>query len=249
MPLFGLVGKNISYSFSQVYFREKFQKLQLQDHSYTNFDIPEIGEFPLLVKRHPDLGGMNVTIPYKEAVIPYLSALSDKAKRIGAVNVIKVSRSGLTGYNTDYYGFLASLQPLLQPHHRNALILGTGGASKAIAFSLEELGIAYTFVSRSPAPQQLSYKDLDREIMEKYSIVINCSPIGTFPDTGRKPDIPYEHIGRGHLLYDLIYNPSETAFLREGRNRGAATSNGLKMLELQAEKAWEIWNSPEQQNK
>ncbi|WP_461532030.1 shikimate dehydrogenase family protein [Sinomicrobium sp.] len=245
MPLFGLVGKNISYSFSQVYFKKKFQQLRLQDHSYTNFDIQDIKEFPSLVEKHPDLGGMNVTIPYKEAVIPYLSELSDKAKRIGAVNVIKICRSGLTGYNTDYYGFLASLQPLLKPCHTNALILGTGGASKAIAFSLDELGIAYTFVSRTPAAKQLSYQDLNKEVVENHNIIINCSPIGTFPNTDQKPDIPYQHIGANHLLYDLIYNPSETAFLREGRSRGAITRNGLKMLELQAEKAWEIWNSQE----
>ncbi|MBC9798209.1 shikimate dehydrogenase family protein [Sinomicrobium weinanense] len=244
MPLFGLVGKNISYSFSQVYFREKFEKLQLADHSYVNFDIPKIEDFPSLIRERSDIRGFNVTIPYKEAVIPYLSGLSNKAEQIGAVNVIKVGRNDLTGYNTDYYGFQASLQPLLHEEHRKALILGTGGASKAVAFSFEELGIDHTFVSRSPAEGQLSYKDLNEDILGEYLVIVNCTPLGTFPNTENKPDIPYQHITPKHLLYDLIYNPAETLFLKEGKQRGATISNGLKMLQLQAEKAWEIWNSP-----
>ncbi|MGS2763752.1 shikimate dehydrogenase family protein [Sinomicrobium sp. M5D2P9] len=243
MPLFGLIGKNISYSFSQVYFREKFEKLHLTDHSYVNFDLQDIKEFPNLLSEHPDLRGCNVTIPYKEAVMPYLSGLSNKAEQIGAVNVIKVEKRRLTGYNTDYYGFQASLQPLLRKEHRRALILGTGGASKAIAFSLKELGIAYTFVSRSPEEGQLSYEDLDEKIMQASPVIVNCTPLGTYPDVEKKPPIPYNFITPGHLLYDLIYNPAETSFLKEGRLKGATTSSGLRMLQLQAEKAWEIWNS------
>ncbi|MGS2740929.1 shikimate dehydrogenase family protein [Sinomicrobium sp. M5D2P17] len=244
MPLFGLIGKNISYSFSQVYFREKFEKLQLTDHSYVNFDLQDIKEFPSLLTKHPDLMGCNVTIPYKEAVMPYLTGLSNKAQQIGAVNVIKVEKDRLTGYNTDYYGFQASLQPLLRQEHRKALILGTGGASKAIAFSLKELGIAHTFVSRNPGEGQLSYNDLDEKTIKTSPVIINCTPMGTYPDVENKPAIPYHYITPEHLLYDLIYNPAETSFLKEGKQRGATTSNGLRMLQLQAEKAWEIWNSP-----
>lgn len=244
MPLFGLIGKNISYSFSQVYFREKFEKMKLADHTYTNFDIRKIEDFPSLLHERSDIRGFNVTIPYKEAIIPYLSGLSNKAEQIGAVNVIKVGKNDLTGYNTDYHGFQASLQPLLREEHRKALILGTGGASKAVAFSFKELGIQYTFVSRNPTEGQLSYKDLDKDILAEYLVIVNCTPLGTFPNIGNKPDIPYQHITQKHLLYDLIYNPAETSFLKEGKQRGATTSNGLKMLQLQAEKAWEIWNSP-----
>ncbi|RNL86336.1 shikimate dehydrogenase [Sinomicrobium pectinilyticum] len=243
MPLFGLIGKNISYSFSQVYFREKFEKLQLTDHSYVNFDLQDITKFPSIFTKHPDLRGCNVTIPYKEAVIPYLSGLSNKAKEIGAVNVIKVEKDRLTGYNTDYYGFQASLQPLLRKEHGKALILGTGGASKAVAFSLKELGIDHTFVSRKPEEGQISYEDLDEKTMKNNPVIINCTPLGTYPDIESKPAIPYDYITPKHLLYDLIYNPAETSFLKEGKERGATTSNGLRMLQLQAEKAWEIWNS------
>ncbi|UGU16440.1 shikimate dehydrogenase [Sinomicrobium kalidii] len=244
MPLFGLIGKNISYSFSQVYFREKFEKLQLTDHTYVNFDIPEIEDFPSLLQEHPDIRGCNVTIPYKEAIIPYLSGLSNKAEQIGAVNVIKAGKDRLIGYNTDYYGFQASLQPLLCKEHQKALILGTGGASKAVAFSFKELDIRHTFVSRHPGKGQLSYEDLTEDILAEYLIIVNCTPLGTFPDADNKPDIPYQYITDKHLLYDLIYNPAETSFLKEGKQRGAITSNGLKMLQFQAEKAWEIWNSP-----
>lgn len=244
MPLFGLIGKNISYSFSQVYFREKFEKLQLEDHSYVNFDIQKIEDFTTLLRERTDIRGFNVTIPYKEAIIPYLSGLSNKAEQIGAVNVIKVGKDRLTGYNTDYHGFQASLRPLLRKEHQKALILGTGGASKAVAFSLQELGIQHTFVSRNPVEGQLSYKELDEDILGEYLVIVNCTPLGTFPDTENKPDIPYQHITQRHLLYDLIYNPAETSFLKEGKQRGATTSNGLRMLQLQAEKAWEIWNSP-----
>lgn len=244
--LFGLLGKNISYSFSRAYFAEKFKKMQLPEHQYVNFDIPKIEDFPVIIASNtPTLQGMNVTIPYKEAVIPYLDKLHKKAKKIGAVNTIKVTKKGkLVGYNTDYFGFKKSIRPLLQKHHKNALILGTGGASKAVAFALEELDISYLYVSRNPkAENEISYADLSDTIMKKHAVIINCTPLGTFPNTEACPDIPYKFISKDFLLYDLIYNPEETTFLKLGKLQGASTINGLKMLEFQAEKAWKIWNS------
>ncbi|NJB72300.1 shikimate dehydrogenase [Saonia flava] len=240
---YGLIGKNISYSFSRGYFTEKFKNLKLVDHSYENFDLQAINEFTELIKTNTDIKGFNVTIPYKEAIIPYLSKLNKKAKKIGAVNTIKFTKSGLKGYNTDIYGFKKSIQPFLKEHHKKALILGTGGASKAVAFVFRELGIPYKFVSRNPMKHQFSYDDLNKETMQLYSILVNCTPLGTYPNIEGKPDISYQFITKQHLLFDLIYNPEKTAFLKEGESRGATICNGLKMLELQAEKSWEIWNS------
>ncbi|UOB18185.1 shikimate dehydrogenase family protein [Abyssalbus ytuae] len=240
--LFGLLGKNISYSFSQGYFTEKFNHLGLKGHKYINFDIDTIEKLPDIIRENPNLKGMNVTIPYKEKVIPYLTALNKKAKRIGAVNTIKITPEGLKGYNTDCYGFKKSLQPFLKAHHKKALILGTGGASKAIAYVLDELGIDYYYVSRKATGNKLSYDDLNKKIMDKFQIIINCTPLGTFPNIQEKPDLPYKYITQNHLLYDLIYNPEETTFLKLGREKGAQICNGLKMLQLQAEKAWNIWN-------
>lgn len=237
---FGLVGKNISYSFSKGYFAKKFSKMNLDDHSYENFDLPEISEFSQ-IKTDPDIIGLNVTIPYKQDVIPYLNDLDSKAEKIGAVNTIKFGKNGLKGFNTDAYGFQKSLEPFLQPHHQKALILGTGGASKAIAFVLDELNISHTSVSRKPGPKQYAYTDLTKEIMLEHHIIINCTPLGTHPDITAKPDIPYACLNDKHLLYDLIYNPEKTAFLKMGEVQGATITNGLRMLELQAEKAWEIW--------
>lgn len=240
---FGLVGKNISYSFSRGYFTKKFAGLGLKDHSYENFDLQDISEFPKIVKTDSRISGLNVTIPYKEEVIPYLDDLDAKAKKIGAVNTIKLDRNGLKGFNTDAYGFQKSLEPYLLPHHQKALILGTGGASKAIAFVLGELNIAYTFVSRKPNTHQYAYTDLTPEIIEAHTLIINCTPLGTHPEVTAKPDISYPHLGNKHLLYDLIYNPEKTTFLKMGESRGAAIVNGQRMLELQAEKAWEIWST------
>lgn len=240
---FGLVGRNISYSFSRAYFAQKFKVLGLTDHSYENFDLERIEDFQSLLKTRPQIKGLNVTIPYKEAVIPYLDELDPGAEAIGAVNTIKLSDKGLKGYNTDAYGFEKALAPLLEPSHKKALILGTGGASKAIAFVCEKLGIPSKFVSRNPSDIQLYYDQLKPPVLKEYTIIINCTPLGIFPDVRRKPDIPYELITPGHILFDLIYNPDQTAFLKEGDKRGAIISNGQKMLENQAEKAWEIWNS------
>lgn len=238
---FGLVGRNISYSFSKGYFTEKFKKLGLSDHTYENFDLAEISQFKNVISQ-PEIKGLNVTIPYKQEIIPFLDDLDVNAKTIGAVNTIKFTKKGLKGYNTDAHGFKKSLQPLLLPHHKKALILGTGGASKAIVFVLQQLGMEYQYVSRNPKKNQLGYTELVKSHFEAFQLIINCSPVGTYPEVEEKPQIPYDHLTESHLLFDLIYNPLETAFLKEGRKRGTITQNGLPMLEFQAEKAWEIWN-------
>lgn len=241
---FGLLGRNISYSFSSGYFTDKFKKLNLEEHKYVNFDIQKIQEFPFVLKSNKMLQGMNVTIPYKEEVVKYLDLLDDTAKEIGAVNTIKFLKDGrLKGFNTDVFGFENSIKPLLKSHHTKALILGTGGASKAVAYSLEKNNIDFKFVSRVPSSEkQISYNDLSEEIMNGYSIIVNCSPIGTFPKINEAPSIPYQYITEKHLLFDLIYNPEETAFLKKGKHNGAITKNGYEMLVLQAEEAWRIWN-------
>ncbi|ADV50010.1 Shikimate dehydrogenase substrate binding domain protein [Cellulophaga algicola DSM 14237] len=240
---FGLIGKDIDYSFSRAYFTQKFKDLNLDTYSYENFDFQDIKELDAVLKSNSNIKGFNVTIPYKEEVFPFLSSIDEKAKEIGAVNTIKYTEDGLKGYNTDYYGFQKSIEPFIKEHHKKALILGTGGASKAIAFVFKEFGIEYTFVSRRKKENQFTYQELTQEIIEDYTVIVNCSPVGTFPDITKKPAIPYQFIGKKHLLFDLIYNPEKTAFLASGEARGAQIKNGDKMLELQAEKAWEIWNS------
>lgn len=242
---FGLLGRDISYSFSANYFKEKFIKLGLKEFTYENFDIPEIFEFPFLLYQRKELfGGLNVTIPYKEAVMRYLDHIDEEAAEIGAVNTIKVENDDtLTGYNTDVYGFMNSLKPLLKDHHKKALILGTGGASKAVAYGLKKLGVAHRFVSRSVADENLLYSQLNEAHLNEYSIIVNCSPVGTYPNITEAPNIPYDYISDKHILFDLIYNPEITEFLQRGKNQGAVIKNGHEMLELQAEKSWEIWNS------
>ncbi|WP_375324972.1 shikimate dehydrogenase family protein [Flagellimonas sp. GZD32] len=240
---FGLLGRNISYSFSQGYFTQKFKDLGLENHSYENFDMQSIEEFPQVLQQE-NLKGLNVTIPYKQEVIPFLEDLDPKAAQIGAVNTIQFTKNGLKGFNTDAYGFEISLRPFLKPHHTHALILGTGGASKAVKFVLNEMGIQTTYVSRSPKQGQLTYGDLNEEIMKQHTLIVNCTPLGTFPNIEDKPALPYNQIGNQHLLYDLIYNPEKTAFLKQGEIQGAIICNGLEMLKGQAEKAWEIWNNP-----
>ncbi|TLP80620.1 shikimate dehydrogenase family protein [Maribacter sp. ACAM166] len=240
---FGLVGRNISYSFSRGYFKRKFNELGLINHSYENFDLESIAELPAVFRNKSNVIGLNVTIPYKEEVLPFLDHIDDSARKIGAVNTIKIDGNGLTGFNTDAYGFKNSLKPHLKEHHKKALILGTGGASKAIAFVLEELGITFSFVSRSGKKDGFTYNELTDSIISEYTLIINCSPVGTFPNIEEKPAIPYHKINGNHLLFDLIYNPEESAFLSAGKTNGATICNGLRMLELQAEKAWEIWNN------
>jgi len=242
---FGLLGKDISYSFSRKYFTQKFEKLGLDNFTYVNFDIPEIEEFPfLLYHREDEYRGINVTIPYKEAVMRYLDEIDEDAQNIGAVNTIKVTDDNrLVGYNTDFYGFQKAIEPLIKKHHKKALILGTGGASKAIAFALKKMNIEYKFVSRKVDENMFLYSVLNQEILDEYTVIINCTPIGTFPNVNEAPNIPFEFITKNHLLFDLIYNPEESKFLKEGKKRGAQIKNGYEMLELQAEKSWEIWNN------
>ncbi len=237
----GLVGRNISYSFSKGYFTKKFLEMGLSNYTYENFDLPNIEGFPALIENNKSLIGLNVTIPYKQSVIPYLDQISRKAEKIGAVNTIQFNSNGLKGYNTDVYGFKKSISPFLQKQHTKALILGTGGASKAVAYVFDELGIAYTFVSRQAKKGQLTYDALTEKLIQEYTIIVNCSPVGTFPNSDDMPQIPYAYLGPKHLLYDLIYNPLKTTFLKKGEARGAHICNGLKMLEYQAEKAWVLW--------
>ncbi|HEY4616922.1 MAG TPA: shikimate dehydrogenase [Flavobacterium sp.] len=240
---YGLLGKNIGYSFSKGYFTDKFSNENLDDCSYDNFDIQEITEFNQIIKKSPDLKGLNVTIPYKEAVIPFLDRLSKKAAKIGAVNTIKVTKKGkLKGYNTDYYGFKKALEPMLQVQHKKALVLGTGGASKGVAFALEELGILYTFVSREAKENAIDYSQINATTFANYQIIINSSPVGTSPNVDAFPLLPYEYFTDQHIAFDLIYNPAETQFLKKAKEKGAQIKNGLDMLIFQAEKAWEIWN-------
>ncbi|WP_299127186.1 shikimate dehydrogenase [uncultured Winogradskyella sp.] len=240
---FGLVGRQISYSFSRGYFAEKFKQENLP-YTYVNFDLQAITELNAIIKNTPNLKGLNVTIPYKEEVIPILDSLNKRAKKIGAVNTIRITHNNkLKGYNTDYYGFKKSLEPHLKKQHKRALILGTGGASKAIAYALKKLNITYNYVSRSKKEGvKFTYLDLTKDIISNYNIIINCTPIGTFPNVEACPDIPYNALSKNHILYDLIYNPEETKFLSYGKRKGATTINGLEMLKLQAEKAWTIWN-------
>jgi len=247
MRLFGLIGYPLSHSFSAKYFAKKFELENIPDTDYQLFPLKDISEVTSLIALQPDLQGFNVTIPYKISILPYLNSISEAAKSVGAVNCVKISRgtSGikLTGYNTDVYGFRESLMQALKPFHRNALVLGTGGAAKAVCYTLHELGIEYTMVSRTGNEESiLSYSQLSENIINNNLLIINTSPVGTFPDIDNCPDIPYQFLGSKHLLFDLIYNPSETKFLRLAREAGAGTLNGSKMLELQAEKSWEIWN-------
>ncbi len=240
---FGLLGRNINYSFSKGYFTDKFNNENFEGCTYENFDVQEITSFPEIIKNTPNLKGLNVTIPYKETVIPFLDKLSKKATLIGAVNTIKITKKGkLKGYNTDYYGFKKSLEPLLQPHHRKALILGTGGASKGVAFALDELNIPYTFVSREAKENAIDYNRINATTFDNYQIIINSTPVGTSPNTETYPLIPYDYFTQNHIAFDLIYNPAETQFLKKAKEQGAQTKNGLDMLIFQAEKAWEIWN-------
>jgi len=239
---FGLVGRNISYSFSRGYFADKF-KIEKLPHTYVNFDLKSIEELSEIVRKTPNLKGLNVTIPYKEEVFELLDELDKRAEKIGAVNTIKITKNNkLKGYNTDYYGFKNSLKPYLTLHHKKALVLGTGGASKAIAYALKKLNISYDYVSRSRKNGvTFLYSELTDTIISEYSIIINCTPLGTFPNINECPKIPYDSINKKHILFDLIYNPEQTKFLHQGHKNGATTINGLKMLQLQAEKSWQIW--------
>lgn len=245
MDLYGLIGHPLGHSFSKKFFNEKFQN-EMIDAKYRNFDIDTIKSFPTIIEEYSNLRGVNVTIPYKELIIPFLDELSEYAQAIGAVNVIKISRNHegvhLKGYNSDVIGFTDSIRPLLKPFHKKALILGTGGASKAIRYGLYKLGIETCFVSRRPKEGMLTYSDLTADIMAEHTVIVNCSPVGMFPHTDERPDLPYQFIGSHHILYDLVYNPDETLFMKSGREQGATTKNGLEMLILQARAGWNFWN-------
>ena len=242
MKVYGLIGYPLGHSFSKGFFAEKFAREDIKDCTYDTFPLTTIQEFKTLLASQPQLCGLNVTIPYKEQVIPFLDELSPAAAQIKAVNCIRFIDGVKTGFNTDAIGFRRSLEPLLKEHHTNALILGTGGAAKAVQYVLEALDIPFTQVSRKAAPGIVTYDDLDKDVMEENTIIINTTPLGMYPNVDAAPELPYEFITSQHLLYDLVYNPATTAFLQKGADKGAAIKNGHEMLIMQAEASWEIWN-------
>lgn len=239
---YGLIGYPLSHTFSPQYFAKKFAEEKI-DASYDAFPIPNIKEFPKFLLSHSDLRGLNVTIPYKSAIIPYLDTLSEAATNIGAVNCISIDNGIKTGHNTDIIGFEKSLLPLLQTQHKKALILGSGGASLAVAYVLDKLEIPYTVVSRQHIHGSITYASLIENIIAEHTLIINTTPLGTYPAVNAAPPIPYNAISKQHLLYDLVYNPEETMFLSMGKKRGAVIKNGWEMLHIQAEASWDIWNS------
>lgn len=276
MTTYGLIGYPLGHSFSRKFFTEKFEKEEI-DAQYLNFEIPSIEEFPEIIKNNPELRGLNVTIPYKQQVMQYLDDISEEAKAIGAVNVVRIERpspqpspimgretmrnagnkpdglpikgdmseglrGSLIGYNSDVIGFVESIKPLLKPHHKKALILGTGGASKAIRYGLEEkLGMKTLFVSRSAREGMITYEEVTAEVLKEYEVIVNCSPVGMYPHVDECPALPYEAMNENNLLYDLVYNPLETLFMKKGAEQGATVKNGLEMLHLQAIASWKFW--------
>lgn len=242
MRRFGLIGKTLKHSFSKHYFTQKFKDNQASDCTYDIFELQSIDELPGLIATQPALEGLNVTIPYKEEVLVFLDERSAVVREIEACNCIKIRNGKLYGFNTDVGGFRNSLQPKLKPHHKKALILGTGGAAKAVKYALKELEIEYLLVSRRKESGDLGYEDVDDEILKQYTLLINTTPLGMFPNVNDDPPIPYEFLTPQHFLFDLVYNPEKTKFLQQGENRGAQIANGYEMLILQAEESWRIWN-------
>ena len=243
MRNFGLIGYPLGHSFSKKYFTEKFKDLGLSDHKYDLFELETIDLFPELWK-DPDLVGINVTVPHKQAVRQYLDALDPSAEKVGAVNVIKRTGNRLTGYNSDYFGFRTSLENFMPKNSvRKALILGTGGSSKAVKAVLTDLNIQFEFVSRKSGEGMISYDQMTPEIIKEHQLIVNTTPLGMHPKVDNCPAIPYEALGSAHLLFDLVYNPETTKFMQMGLDQGARVKNGLEMLHLQADKSWEIWNS------
>ncbi len=244
--LYGLIGFPLGHSFSQQYFNTKFEAEGI-NAKYRNFELPDIGDLMELISEYPDLSGLNVTIPYKQDVIPYMDAMNPVAKEVGAVNVIKFTRNGddlsLTGYNTDVIGFTDSIKPLLTEGHKKALVLGSGGASRAVMYSLKQLGVEPVIVSRTARDGVLTYQDLTPEVMSSHTVIVNTTPLGMYPNIDECPDIPYDLLTPEHLCYDLLYNPDETLFMKRAAEHGAKTKNGLEMLMLQAFASWDIWNS------
>lgn len=245
MDKYGLIGYPLGHSFSKNYFNEKFANEGI-DAEYINFEIPEIGGIKEVLASNPELKGFNVTIPYKQQIMPYLNSMTEEAEAIGAVNVVKVSYKGKTpilrGYNSDVVGFTRSIEPLLEPCHKKALILGTGGASKAVDYGLRQLGLETKFVSRTQKAGMFTYGEITPEVIKEYNVIVNCTPVGMYPHTEQCPILPYAAMDTHTLLYDLIYNPDETMFLQKGREYGAITKNGLEMLLLQAFASWEFWH-------
>jgi shikimate dehydrogenase len=246
MDKYGLIGFPLGHSFSISYFNEKFQNENI-DAKYMNFEIPVIENLPVILASNLELKGLNVTIPYKEKVIGYLDDISTEARAIGAVNVIKVTRKGgksiLKGYNSDVIGFTRSIEPMLEKFHKKALILGTGGASKAINYGLKTLGLETQFVSRLSQKGCILYNAVTPELIKDYNVIVNCTPLGMYPKSNECPNLPYEAMDSHTILYDLIYNPDETLFMQKGATQGATVKNGLEMLLLQAFASWEFWHS------
>jgi shikimate dehydrogenase len=249
MKTFGLIGYRLGYSFSRNFFTEKFRNESLADHEYVNFELDSIDEFPGIFDRDKNIFGLNCTIPYKQQIMPFLNEIDAEAAMVGAVNTVKITRYNekryLKGFNTDIYGFENSLRPMLEEKHKKALILGTGGASKAIKYILNKLQIE--FVSATIEDQifekEIRYTQIDEQLLKEYLIIVHATPLGTFPKVDQCPDIPYQFITADHVCFDLVYNPEETLFLKKAKAQGAKTKNGLEMLHLQAIKSWEIWNS------
>ncbi|ETZ19511.1 shikimate dehydrogenase [Pedobacter sp. V48] len=246
MRKFGLIGFPLSHSFSKKFFTEKFLNENIPDCEYELFPIEHIELLPELISKNVELEGLNVTIPYKLAVLPFLNEVDEAAEQIGAVNCISIHRNNgkelLTGYNTDAYGFEESLKPMLNEHHKKALIFGDGGAAKAVKYVLNKLSIPFIVVTRSPTLDSILYDAVTSELLQDYTVLINTTPLGMSPNTETCPDIPYEALTERHLAYDLVYNPEETTFLAKSGTSGASVKNGLEMLYLQAERSWYIWN-------
>lgn len=259
MKKFGLIGYPLGHSFSKKYFTEKFEREGLADYVYESYPMENVSDVQQLIKSNPELCGLNITIPHKIGIMYYLDKITPEAKAIDAVNCIKIikqkpvesfftgeitsMKARLEGYNTDAYGFEMSLKPLLKKHHNKALILGSGGASRAVAYVLSKLNIDYKIVSRKSVRKQITYAQITKSMLVEYNLIINTTPLGMSPNIEDCPEIPYEFLTSKHLLYDLIYNPEVTEFMKRGADKGATVKNGEEMLHLQAEKAWEIWNS------
>ena len=246
MDKYGLIGYPLGHSFSISYHNQRFADEGI-NAKYMNFEIPTIDDLLQVLSQNPELKGLNVTIPYKQQVMPFLDYISPEARAIGAVNVIRVVHEGknikLRGYNSDVIGFTQSLEPMLEPHHKKALVLGTGGAAKAVAYGLNSLGLEYVYVSRYERPDTIQYERITPEIVKEYNVIVNCTPLGMAPKTNTCPQLPYEALNERNILYDLIYNPDVTLFMQRGTERGATVKNGLEMLILQAMASWEIWNN------
>ncbi|MEO8405747.1 MAG: shikimate dehydrogenase [Chitinophagaceae bacterium] len=243
MPLFGLIGYPLSHSFSKKYFTEKFNREKLDEYRYELFPIPDITELKNILQQHPDLAGLNVTIPYKEQVLAFLDEKDAVVKKIKACNCISIENGKLKGYNTDVIGFERTLKTGLKDHHKKALILGTGGAAKAVEYVLDKSGISYKYVSRKPSAKSYSYEQLTASIIAEYTLIINTTPLGMYPAITEAPPIPYESLTSSHYLFDLIYNPEKSLFLKKGEDKGAHIRNGHEMLIIQADESWRIWQS------